>query len=312
MTAAQSVAVVEGGGKRRGRNLSHVGAWPLVFIGPLFVGVAVFYYFPIFSNFWVSMTKTNAFGGDPRFVGFDNYARLLSRPDLPSALGNTFLYTAIILLAVPLSVGISSLIELPGLRGRSIYRMLFFMPYIAMPMAIAQVWRLIFNGNFGILNQALKAVGVSNPPYWLSTPGTAILAVAVYGIWSSIGFNVIILSAGLKSIPRELYEAASLDGAGAVRQFFKITIPLLSPSIFLLAVVQTIGGFQLFDALFAMMGPSNPAMPQTRSLVYLFYNEAFLNNDKGAGAAIAVFILLLVSIVTLIQFQAQKRWVHYV
>ena len=105
------------------------------------------------------------------------------------------------------------MIELPGLRGKSLYRTMYFMPYLAMPMAVAQVWKLVYNGNFGLLNQFLRAVGVDNPPYWLVTPGWAMLAVALFGIWGSIGFNVIILSAGLKSIPRELYEAASIDGA---------------------------------------------------------------------------------------------------
>lgn len=295
----------------RHRNPMSSGAWPLLFLAPLALGVAVFYYYPIFNNFYLSLTKSNAFGGNTKFVGLANYVDLFTRADLPSATVNTFLYTLVVLLAVPISVVIASLIEMPGMAGRSLYRTMFFMPYLAMPMAIAQVWKLLFNGNFGILNQTLKAIGFANPPYWLSTPGAALIAVAIMGIWGSIGFNVIVLSAGLKSIPKELYEAASIDGAGATRQFLSITVPLLSPSIFLLTIVQTIGGFQLFDALFAMMGPSNPAMPQSRSLVYLFYNEAFLNNNKGAGAAIAVFILVLVALVTILQFRVQKRWVKY-
>jgi multiple sugar transport system permease protein len=299
-------------GRRRHLNPMSVGAWPLLFIGPLMIGVLIFYYYPIISNLYMSMTRSNAFGGDVQFVGLANYSELATSPDLVSATINTLFYTGIVLLGIPLSVVIASLIELPGLRGRSLYRTLFFMPYLAMPMAIAQVWKLVFNGNFGLLNQGLKAIGVDNPPFWLSTPGTAILAVALFGLWSSIGFNVIILSAGLKSIPKELYEAASIDGAGTVRQFLAVTVPLLTPSVFLLTIMQTIGGFQLFDALFAMMGTDNPAMPASRSIVYLFYSEAFLNNAKGAGAAVAMFILLLVALVTLVQFWVQRKWVHYV
>ncbi|EHM88854.1 hypothetical protein HMPREF0045_00652 [Actinomyces graevenitzii C83] len=140
----------------------------------------------------------------------------------------------------------------------------------------------------------------------------ALAVVIFYGIWSSIGFNVIILSAGLKSIPHELYEAAAIDGAGRVKQFTAITIPLLTPSIFLLAIVTTIGGLQLFDSLFAIVGTANPAMKDTRSLVYLFYNTAFENNDKGGAAAIAVIILVMVALVTLFQFVMQKKWVRYV
>lgn len=295
----------------RRKSPMSVGGWPFLFVGPLLIGVAVFYYYPIISNLFISFTQTNAFGGDAQFVGFDNYIDLLTRPDLPNALGNTLLYTGIVLLGVPLSVVIASLIELPGLKGRSLYRMLFFMPYLAMPVAIAQVWRLFFNGNFGLLNQFLKSVGVQNPPHWLSTPGFAIFAVAIFGIWASMGFNVIILSAGLKSIPGELYEAASLDGASAWAQMVRITVPLLTPSIFFLTVMQAIGGFQLFDALYAMMGTGNPAINQSRSLVYLFYNEAFVQQNKGGGAAIALFIVLLVGIATAIQFWGQRKWVHY-
>ncbi|MBB1577140.1 MAG: sugar ABC transporter permease [Propionibacterium sp.] len=275
-------------------------------------GVLIFYYFPIIGNLYASFTKTNAFGGNQKFVGLDNYTDLLARPDLPSATVNTLFYTAVVLLAVPFSVVIASLLELPGLKGRSLYRVLFFMPYLAMPVAIVLVWRLFFNGNFGLLNQTVKALGVADPPYWLSTPGLVILAVAFFGIWASIGFNVIILSAGLKSIPKELYEAAQLDGAGAWHQFKNITVPLLTPSIFFLTIMQAIGGFQLFDALFGMLGLNNPAAGASRSLVSLFYQEAFVNNNRGAGAAISIMILLLVGAVTAVQFWAQKKWVHYV
>lgn len=312
MTVDRSGGAKVSPSRRRRVNPMSVGAWPLLFIGPLMLGVLIFYYFPIIGNLYASFTKTNAFGGNQKFVGLDNYTDLLARPDLPSATVNTLFYTAVVLLAVPFSVVIASLLELPGLKGRSLYRVLFFMPYLAMPVAIVLVWRLFFNGNFGLLNQTVKALGVADPPYWLSTPGLVILAVAFFGIWASIGFNVIILSAGLKSIPKELYEAAQLDGAGAWHQFKNITVPLLTPSIFFLTIMQAIGGFQLFDALFGMLGLNNPAAGASRSLVSLFYQEAFVNNNWGAGAAISIMILLLVGAVTAVQFWAQKKWVHYV
>ncbi len=299
-------------GRRRRGSPTSVGAWPVAFIGLLMLGVAVFFYWPIVKNIITSLQQTNAFGGDPQFVGLDNYKELFSDPDLGRAIGNTLLYTVIVLLGVPLSVAIASMIELPGLRGKSIYRMAYFLPYLAMPMAVAQVWKIVYNGDFGLLNQFLRAIGVHNPPYWIVTPGWAILAVSVFGLWSSIGFNVIILSSGLKNVPRELYEAASIDGATGVRQFRWITVPLLTPSIFFLTIMTTIGGFQLFDALFAMISRGNPAEPKTRSLVSLFYQQAFVNSDQGGGAAIAIVILVFVAIVTVIQFIGQKKWVNYV
>lgn len=297
--------------RSRGRPTS-VGAWPILFIGPLMLGVAIFYYWPIVTNIVVSFQQTNAFGGNAEFVGLDNYREVLSSPDLASAIGNTLLYTGVVLLGIPLSVFIASMIELPGLKFKGLYRTMYFMPYLAMPIAVAQVWKIVYNGNFGILNQALRALGISDPPFWLVTPGWAMLAVSLFGVWASIGFNVIILSAGLKTIPRELYEAASLDGASTWRQFRKITIPLLTPSIFFLTIMTTIGGFQLFDVLYAMIGRGNPAEPSSRSLVYLFYREAFVNSNQGNGAAIAIIIFGFVAVVTLVQFIGQKKWVNYV
>ena len=311
---SQAAASPSGSGSHRpGRpNPTSVGAWPILFIGPLMLGIAVFYYWPIVKNIVASVQQTNAFGGNPEFVGLQNYNDLFSSPDLGSAMLNTLLYTLIVLLGIPLSVIIASMIELPGLKFKGLYRALYFMPYLAMPMAVAQVWKIVYNGQFGLLNQILCGLGASNPPFWLVTPGWALFAVALFGLWASIGFNVIILSAGLKSIPREWYEAASIDGASRWRQFWSITVPLLSPSIFFLVIMTTISGFQLFDALYAMIGTGNPAEPRTRSLVSLFYREAFVNNDQGVGAAIAIVIFLLVAIVTFIQFLGQKKWVNYV
>lgn len=287
------------------------GWWPLAFVGPLLAGVAVFYYYPIAANAWASLTRSNAFGRAPRFVGLDNYARLAASGELGSALLNTTIYTAVVLLGIPIAVVIASLLAIPGLRFAGFYRALFFMPYLAMPMASAQVFRLLFQGDFGLINQGLRAVGVASPPYWLTTPGYALAAVAAFGLWASIGFNVIVLSAGLTSVPRSLYEAAALDGAGGLRAFWHITVPLLTPSIFFLTIIQSISGFQLFDALFAMMGITNPALPQTRSLVYLFYHQGFVMNDRGAAAAVAMVILAVVAALTAAQFAGQRRWVSY-
>lgn len=297
--------------KGRTKKLNSAGLWPLLFVGPLMAGVVLFYHYPIVRNLWTSFTKTGPFGGNAEFVWFDNYAQLFSRPDLYSALGNTLLYSLAVLISIPIAVMVAAATNMPGLKGAGFYRAMYFMPYLAMPVAIAMVWKIAFNGEFGLVNQFLRAIGVSNPPYWITTPGFALAVICFYGIWMSIGFNVIILSAGIKNISAELYEAAELDGAGSVRQFFNITLPLLTPSIFFLSVIQTIAGLQLFDAIYAMLGSRNPALPQTRSLVYFFYDEAFIHNDKGAGAAVAIVIMVLVALVTLVQFIGQKKWVNY-
>ncbi|MFD1722861.1 carbohydrate ABC transporter permease [Amnibacterium endophyticum] len=295
------------GPDRPARRRGGSGLWPVVFAGPLLVGVAVFYLWPIVQTASFSFTTFGAFGGQT-WAGLANYEQLLTDPQLYRSLGNTLLYTAIVLLGVPLSVWLASLLNTPGLRFASFYRVLFFLPYVAMPTAIALVWRIIYNGDFGLLNWVLSLVGIRGP-YWISTPGWAIIAVAIVGLWSSLGFSMIVLAAGLKTIPPELYEAAELDGATPTRQFLSVTVPLLSPSIFFVSVVTVIGGFQLFDLLYAILGAQNPATDASMSLVYYFYRAGFVQNQQGYAAAIAIVILVVVGLVTLAQFRLQRRWV---
>lgn len=288
-----------------------VGAgWLLLFIAPSMAGVILFYLWPILKTFINSFMSFGAFGGI-EFAGVENYIELVKDSTVPKALLNTLIYTGIVMCGIPIAVYIASLLNRPGLRFAWFFRLMFFMPYVAMPTAIALVWRMIYNSEFGFLNYVLSLVGIDGPA-WVTTPGWAILAVSLLGLWSSLGFAIIILSAGLRSIPAELYEAAQVDGAGHARQFLSVTIPLLTPSIFFLTIITAISGFQLFDLLYALMGTSNPAMPSTQSLVYLFYEQAFPQNRKGYASAIAIVILAIVGLITLIQFKLQKKWVNYV
>lgn len=286
------------------------GYWPALFVLPLFVGVAVFYLWPLLQSFYFSFTEWGAFGGTT-WIGLDNYVRLAADPQVGRAIANTLIYTVILLLGIPIAVAFASLLNQPGLKFAMVYRTCFFLPYVAMPTAISMVWKIIYNQEYGVINSALRVVGIEGPA-WISTEWFSLIAVAVMGLWMSIGFNMIILSAGLKSIPPELYEATSIDGASRWRQFGSITVPLLSPSIFFLSVMTLISGFQLFDMLYALLGPSNPVMPKTQSLVFLFYDAAFLTNEKGYASAIAMFVLVIIAVFTFFQFRLQRRWVHYV
>lgn len=295
----------------RGKRQLHLdGPWPWLFIAPTVLGIAVFYLWPILQTIYFSFTKWGVFGG-AKFIGLGNYADLFQDNSIAQSILNTAIYTVIVLLGIPIAVALSSLIERPGLKFAAFYRTLYFIPYITMPAAVGIVWRLIYNGDFGPINWFLGLFGIKGP-YWTSTPGFALVAVAIVGLWMSLGFNLIIISAGLREIPRELYEAAEMDGAARLRQFFSITVPLLTPSIFFVSIVTVISGFQLFDLLYVMLGTSNLAMPQTQSLVYIFYNQAFLQNNKGYAAAIGILILAIIAALTAIQFRVQKRWVNYV
>jgi multiple sugar transport system permease protein len=285
------------------------GWWPWFFIAPLLAGIGLFYLWPIVQTVYFTFMKFGVFGGTT-WIGVGNYTRLAADPDFYRAILNTLIYSAVVLTGIPVAVFLASLINRPGLRFASLYRALFFLPYIAMPVAISLVWRAMYNGDFGVINYVLSLVGIDGP-HWLSTPGLALLAVSLVGFWGSFGLAIIILGAGLKNIPAELYEAAELDGATPWRRFTSVTVPLLSPSVFFVTIITVIGSFQLFDGLYAMLGPNNPVMPATQSLVFYFYKIGFIQNDKGYAAAIALAIMLIIGIVTFVQFRLQKRWVHY-
>nr|WP_255672986.1 sugar ABC transporter permease [Glycomyces amatae] len=252
---------------------------------------------------------TPAFGPGT-WTGLDNYTDLLGDGDFWQAFGNSGIYTAILLLGVPIATVLAALIQQIS-RGRAVYRVLYFLPVVTLPVAISMVWRFIYNGDFGLLNWVLSLFGVQGQ-YWVADDAYAIYAIGVVGIWMSLGVNLIILGAGLQSIPPELYEASSMDGAGRVRQFFKITLPLLSPSVFLVTVLTVISALQMFDLVFVMLrSVDNTALDGSKTIVYLFYEKAFVQFDQGYGAAIAVVLLLVIMLATVLQFRLQRRWVFY-
>jgi len=283
--------------------------WALLFIGPTALGLLVFYLWPTVRTFILSFTQSGPFGGSA-FAGLENYARLAEDPALGRALINTAIYMLIALVGIPLAVAIAALLNTTGLKGRSVYRMLYFLPVVTMPAAIALVWKMLYNGDYGILNQALHVVGIEGGS-WLTNPATALYAVALVGIWAGLGTNIVIFLAGLQGIPDTLMEAASLDGAGPIRTFFSITVPMLSPSIFFVSVINVIGSLQVFDLVYLMIGRTNPALPDTRTIVYLFYQAGFIDNDRGYAAAIAFLLLIIILGLTIVQFRLQKKWVHY-
>ncbi|MDJ0376210.1 sugar ABC transporter permease [Cryobacterium sp. PH31-L1] len=306
--APAAVPPVRPAPKKKQKNFD--GYWPWLFVLPTLLGVLGFYIWPIIQTGYLSFTETGPFGGE-EFIGLDNYQTMLADGNVGQALINTLVYTVIVLAGIPIALLMANLVNQPGLKFASFYRVLFFMPYIAMPTAVALVWRMIYNGDFGILNWLLSLVGIDGP-YWTSTPGFAIVSVGIVGMWASLGFGIIILGAALKNISPEYYEAAQLDGATKWKQFTAITVPLVTPSLFFVTIISVINGFQLFDLLYAIMGQYNPALVQSQSLVYIFYNQAFIQNDKGYAAAIGMLILVVIGIVTFFQFRMQKKWVNYV
>jgi multiple sugar transport system permease protein len=288
--------------------------WGYLLVAPIGLGLAVFNLWPVAQTAYYSLTEWGPFGGST-WIGVDNYRTLMADAEVRRALLNTLTYTALTLLGIPIAIFVAALLNRRGLRGATIYRTLFFIPVITMPVAVAMVWRWLYNGEYGLINHVLSMVGI-NGPHWISDPATALYALVVVGIWSLLGYQVVIFLAGLQAISREYYEAAEMDGAGWFTQFRHITVPLLTPSIFFVSVITVIGSLQLFDLVYIMSGGgtsarANPAFSSTQTIVYLFYSKAFVTNDRGYAAAIVMALLLLIIAFTALQFRMQRRWVHY-
>ncbi|WP_431277965.1 carbohydrate ABC transporter permease [Leifsonia poae] len=291
------------------RRRQRIDWWAYAMIAPALIGLAALYLWPFVSTFVKSFMNVPVFGAG-KFNGIDNYTKLLSDEDFWRALGNSALYTVLVLIGIPIAIVLAALIEQVA-KGRTLYRVLLFLPVVTLPVAVGMVWRFILNGDFGVLNYLLSLVGIPGE-YWVADARFTIYAFAVVGIWMGLGINLIILGAGLQSIPVDLYEASSLDGAGRVRQFFSITLPLLSPSVFFVTVLTTISALQMFDLVFVMLGSiNNTALDGSKTIVYLFYEAAFVQFKQGYGAAIAIVLLIIIMIATAVQFRLQKRWVNY-
>ncbi|WP_049558339.1 carbohydrate ABC transporter permease [Nonomuraea sp. SBT364] len=283
--------------------------WGYLLIAPMALGLAVFYLWPIAQTLYLSFTESGVFGGHT-WVGTANFTDLLGDEEMLGALGNTVLYAVLVLAGVPVAIVVAALLNVPGLRGMSVYRTLYFLPVVTMPAAIGLTWRYLFNGDFGAINYLLGKLGIDGP-YWVGDPDFAIYAIAIVGVWSSVGYNAVLFLAGLQGIPRQYYEAASMDGAGRLRQFFRITLPLLTPTTFFVIVITMINALQVFDLVYLMIDTTSPALNGSRTIVYLFFEKGFVQNQRGLAAAIAVVLLGLILVLTAVQFRLQKRWVHY-
>ena len=283
--------------------------WGYILVAPTVIGLLILNIIPLIQTFILSFQKTGDFGSS-QWAGFGNYKRLFSDPAVWQATGNTLKY---VLMVIPFIIIFSLLVAVllnQKIKGKSIYRVIYFLPMVAAPAAVAMVWKWLFNSEFGLINYLLSLIGIQGPQ-WVSDPNFALIAIAIVGIWSAVGYNMILLLAGLQEIPKDYYEAASIDGAGSIRQFFSVTLPLVSPSLYFVMVTSIISAFQVFDVIFMMIDKTSMAIESTQSLVYLFYQHSFTVNDKGYGSAIIMLLLAIIMVITFIQSKIEKKWVHY-
>ena len=284
--------------------------WGWFMVAPTILGLIVLNIIPIFQTLYLSFFKSGAFGKGNIFVGLDNYKRMLSDGQVWHAVKNTIGYTCMV---VPVTIVIALLmaVALNGkLKGKGIYRTIYFVPMVAAPAAVTMVWKWLYNSQYGLINHVLNKLGMDSVN-WIDDPRVALISISIIGIWSTIGYSMVLLLAGLQEIPKDYYEASDIDGASKVKQFFSITVPLVSPTLFFVLVTSIITAMQVFDVIYMMIDVTSPSYDSTVSLVYLFYNNSFKYSDKGYGSAIVMLLLMIIMVITVIQTKLQKKWVNY-
>jgi multiple sugar transport system permease protein len=279
---------------------------------PTILGVGVFFAVPLLISLYLSFTDARLFGS-PNFVGLNNYTRALSDTTFWAALRNTFIFSlATLFLSIVPALFLALLLN-EKLFGRSFFRVIYFIPVVASVVGVSLLWRYLLNVDFGFVNYGLRLIGLDPIP-WLTRPEWGLFSVIIVFSWKTIGYNMVIFLAGLQGVPRQLYEAASIDGASRLRQFTSITLPMLSPTTFFVLVTTLINCLQVFDVPVALgLTRSNTVGPADSMLtvVPLLWREAFISSRQGYASALAWILFLIIMVITVIQFRASSRWVNY-
>lgn len=273
----------------------------LSFILPSFLGCALFIFLPSAASFLLSFCKWNLITQiEP--AGFENYIELFTSNEFWFILKNTILYAISVTIFATIIPLILAAIIHSKIIGKEILKTTYFLPFITPMIVIAMIWQWIFDPNIGLINSVLKT-----NLQWLYDSNLAMTVLIMVSVWKLIGYNMIIFLSGLSSINNQIYEAAKIDGAGRTKIFFKITLPLLSPTILFVLLITTISSFQVFDLIYLMTqgGPEN----STNILVYWLYKNAFEFFNIGKASAIAYILFCLILILTILQWKSRKKWV---
>ena len=289
------------------RGYSTVG-W--AFAAPAMIMLGLFFFVPVLLAFALSLTDFDLYAladlGDLRFIGFGNYAELLRTPLFWKALGNTFYF---VIVGVPLSIAMSlgAALLLNGATSKlvGIFRTALFAPVVTTLVAVAVIWTYLLHTRYGLLNYGLEQVGI-DPVDWLGDPDWAMPAIILFAVWKNFGYNMVILLAGLQTIPSDLYEAARVDGANAWQRFLHVTLPGLGPMLLLVSILTMAGYFQLFAEPYVMTqgGP----VESTVSVLYFMYEQGFKWWNLGFASAVAFILFVIMFAITAIQYRvAQAR-----
>ena len=279
------------------------------FVGPALCVIGVFFVVPVAAALVMSLTDFDIYAladwRNLRIVGLSNYVELLQRPLFWRALGNTVYFVVVgVPVSLAASLGAALLLNSPLARFQPFFRTALFAPVVTTVVAVAVIWRYLLGTRYGFINYALGAIGIA-PVDWLGDPHFAMPAIILFAVWKNFGYNMIILLAGLQAIPRELYEAARIDGASSLAQFRYVTLPVLTPILTIVAILTVAGYFQLFAEPYVMTqgGP----LQSTVSVLYFMYEEGFKWWNLGNASAVAFLLFLLIFAVTLLQMRQARR-----
>ncbi len=281
------------------------GMWGYIMVAPTIIGLLVLNLYPFLDTLKLSFTKTKPFGLY-EWDGLTNYIDMFTSAEFWRANLNTIYFC---ILTVPLGIFIALVVATmlnAKIKGRTAFRAIFFLPMVVAPAAVAMVWKWMFNTEYGIINTLL-----GHKVNWITNPNVVIVTCSIIAIWSAIGYDAVLLLSGLQNISKSYYEAASLDGATKLQQFTKITLPMVSPTLFVVMIMRLMSSLKVYDLIYMMVEESNPALTSAQSLMYLFYRETFVTGNRGFGSAVVIWTVLLIGIVTAIQFWGQKKWVNY-
>ncbi|AXI10456.1 sugar ABC transporter permease [Oceanobacillus zhaokaii] len=294
---------------KRKKRFNREAFWAYLFILPTLLGLAVFYMFPAVASFLLSFTRWDGLTA-PTYVGLENVITLFQDSSFIRAIVNTLIFTAV---SVPLSAAFATVIAImlnQKIKGMVFYRTLYFLPVVTMPVAVGMVWKWLYNTDYGLINYVLGIFNLPQPS-WLFDPNIALFSVILVYVWMTVGNNVILILAGLQGVSKTYYEAAEIDGASKIRQFFSITLPLITPTLFFVFITGMISSLQVFDLIFIMIGDSTALLEPLRTVVYAVYEYGFEYSQMGIASAQAFLLFIAILAITIIQFVFQKKWVHY-
>ncbi len=323
----------------RKRGLSDEAKWGYLLVAPTIIGLIVLNVYPFIQTLILSFSTTHPFGFY-EISGIGNYVKMFSSQEFWKATWNS-VYFCILTVPVGIFLALVTAVLLNAkIAGKTAFRAIYFLPMVVAPAAVAMVWKWIFNAEYGIINQILgsRVNWLTNPKLvllataavavwssvgydavlllgsrvnWLTNPKLVLLATAAVAVWSSVGYDAVLLLSGIQNISKSYYEAADLDGATKIQQFFSITLPMVSPTLFVVLIMRLMASLKVYDLIYMMVDQTNPALTSAQSLMYLFYRESFVAGNRGYASAIVIWTVFLIGIVTAVQFWGQKKWVNY-